>query len=148
VTDVELRVPVAVPAETAWAAMTDWTRQGEWMLGTSVEVTAGDGRSVGTTLAAFTGVGPLGFTDTMRITDWEPPTRCVVLHTGKLVRGTGEFIVNPVTDRSSELVWVEHLDLPFGVVGRLGWPLARPVFTWGVRRSLAEFARFAEGYGA
>ena len=146
-TQVELRVPVAVPAETTWAALTDWPRQGEWMLGTSVKVTAGDGRGVGSTLAAFTGAGPLGFTDTMRITDWEPPTRCVVLHTGKVVCGTGEFVVNPVTDRSSELVWLERLDLPLGVVGRLGWPLVRPAFTWGVRRSLAKFALFAEGYG-
>ena len=64
-------MPVAAPAETTWAALTDWTRQGEWMLGTSVRVTGGDGRGVGSTLAAFTGVGPLGFTDTMRITGLE-----------------------------------------------------------------------------
>lgn len=146
-TELELRVPVAAPAETTWAALTDWNRQGEWMLGTSVRVTAGDGRGVGSTLAAFTGVGPLGFTDTMRITEWEPPARCAVLHTGKVVRGTGEFLVNAVTDRTSEFVWVERLDLPLGAVGRLGWPLVRPAFTWGVRRSLTAFARFAEGYG-
>ncbi|HEX6342690.1 SRPBCC family protein [Umezawaea sp.] len=145
-TELVLKVPVAAPAGTTWAALTDWTRQGEWMLGTSVRVTSGDGRGVGSTLAAFTGAGPLGFTDTMRITDWEPPTRCAVLHTGKVVRGTGEFLVEPVTEWTSEFVWVERLDLPLGVVGRLGWPLVRPAFTWGVRRSLEKFARFAEAY--
>jgi hypothetical protein len=110
-------------------------------------VTGGDGASVDSELAAFTGVGPLGFTDTMRITAWEPPVRCAVLHTGAVVRGTGEFLVRPVSSDTSELVWIERLDLPLGVVGRAGWPLVRPAFTWGVRRSLAKFARFAEGYG-
>ena len=47
-TELELRVPVAAPAGTTWAAMTDWTRQGGW------------------------------------------------------VRGTGEFLVDAVTDRTSE----------------------------------------------
>jgi hypothetical protein len=126
--------------------MTDWARQCEWMLGTAVRVTGGDGASVDSELAAFTGVGPLGFTDTMRITSWEPPVRCVVLHTGAVVRGTGEFVVRPVTADTSEFVWIEHLDLPLGFLGRVGWPLVRPAFTWGVRRSLDKFARFAEGY--
>ncbi|MFD9739908.1 SRPBCC family protein [Umezawaea sp. NPDC059074] len=146
-TELELRVPVAASVETTWAAMTDWARQGEWMLGTSVRVTGGDGRGVGSTLAAFTGAGPVGFTDTMRITEWEPPSRCVVLHTGAVVRGTGEFLVSAVGESASEFVWVERLELPFGVVGRVGWPLVRPAFVWGVRRSLTAFARFAEGYG-
>ena len=145
-TEVELRVPVAASAATVWAALTDWGRQGEWMLGTSVKVTGGDGRGVGSTLSAFTGVGPLGFTDTMRITEWEPPSRCAVVHTGAVVRGVGEFLVVAVSESASEFVWVERLDLPFGVVGRVGWPVVRPAFVWGVRRSLAEFARFAEGY--
>jgi hypothetical protein len=33
--------------------------------------------------------GPAGFTDTMKITEWDPPRRCVVRHTGRAVRGTG-----------------------------------------------------------
>jgi len=146
VTELALRVDVAAPAETTWAALTDWTRQGEWMLGTSVRVTGGDGAAVGSELAAFTGVGPLGFTDTMRITRWEPPTCCEVLHTGAVVRGTGVFEVREVTDRTSEFSWVERLDLPLGALGRVGWPVVRPAFTWGVRRSLTKFARFAEAY--
>jgi uncharacterized protein YndB with AHSA1/START domain len=146
VTDLELRVDVDAPAETTWAAMTDWARQGEWMLGTSVRVAGGDGAGVGSELAAFTGVGPLGFTDTMRITHWEPPTRCEVRHTGAVVRGTGEFTVVAVTERTSRFVWAERLDLPLGAVGRAGWPLVKPAFTWGVRRSLTKFARFAEAY--
>lgn len=145
-TELVLRVDVAAPAGTTWAAMTDWARQREWMLGTSVRVTSGDGAGVGSELAAFTGVGPLGFTDTMRIVRWEPPSRCEVLHTGAVVRGTGEFEVRAVTDRTSRFIWAEQLDLPLGAVGRAVWPVLRPAFTWGVRRSLTKFARFAEAY--
>ena len=76
----ELTVPVDVnaPAEAVWHTVTDWPGQGEWMLGTRVEVDGpGDGRHLGARLRAFTGVGPLGFTDTMEIVAWEPPRRLV-----------------------------------------------------------------------
>jgi hypothetical protein len=47
----------------------------------------------------------------------------------------------------SRFVWSEELDLPLGVVGRFGWPVARPLFLAGVRRSLRAFARWVEsGY--
>jgi hypothetical protein len=139
----ELVVPVAAPAEQTWAAVTDWPTQGEWMLGTRVEATAQDGQGVGGALSAFTGIGRLGFLDTMTITAWEPPHRCDVLHTGRVVRGTGSFVVRVTGTASSELVWREDLDLPLGRVGWLGWQLVRPVFAAGVRVSLRRFARFA-----
>ncbi|QFZ16767.1 SRPBCC family protein [Saccharothrix syringae] len=132
----ELRVPVDAPAARTWAALTDWERQGEWMLGTRVRVTAGDGASTGSELTAFTGIGPLGFTDTMRITAWEPPLRCAVDHTGRLVRGTGEFLVLPRGARS-ELVWAEDVALPLNLA-----------FAPGVKLSLLRFARFAREYPA
>jgi hypothetical protein len=116
------------------------------MLGTEVEVVEGNGRSVGSRLSAFTGVAGLGFTDTMEITSWEPPVRCGVRHLGSFVAGTGVFQVVPKGATRSTFVWAEHLRLPFGPVGRLGWPVVRPVFALGVRQSLRRFARFAENY--
>jgi len=145
-TDVVLSVDVAAPAGTTWLALTDWTRQGEWMLGTDVRIVEGNGRSVGSKLAAFTGYSGIGFTDTMEITTWEPPLRCGVAHQGKLVKGTGMFQVHAVGPNRSTFTWAEYLTLPFGIVGKLGWPVARPVFTVGLRRSLRNFARFAESY--
>jgi carbon monoxide dehydrogenase subunit G len=145
-TELTERVRVAAPAERVWAAITDWVRQGEWMFATSVTVTGGDGRGAGSTLAARTSVGPLGFTDRMEITSWQPPVRCEVRHTGAVVRGTGAFEVRPVGAAASELVWTERLDLPLGAVGRAGWPLVRPGFRLGVRYSLRRFAAFAQAY--
>lgn len=141
-----LSVPVAASAGTTWLALTDWARQGEWMLGTRVEVTEGNGRSVGSRLAAFTGIAGVGFTDTMEITGWEPPVRCSVRHTGRVVRGTGSFHVHAQGADRSTLVWSEQLKLPLGPLGQLGWPVAKPVFALGVRYSLDRFARFAESY--
>ena len=140
--DLELTVEVDAPVERTWDAATDWDRQGEWMLGTTVRGTARSGVGVGGGIEAFTGVGRLGFLDTMEITAWEPPYRCEVLHTGRLVRGTGRFEVLDRGDGRSAFVWAESLDLPFGAVGRWGWPLVRPLFVAGVRRSLDRFARW------
>lgn len=144
--DLVLSVDVAAPAGTTWLALTDWARQGEWMLGTQVRVIEGNGRSVGSKLAAFTGFGGIGFTDTMEITTWEPPLRCTVRHLGSLVQGTGVFQVLSKGAYHCTFVWAEHLKLPFGLLGRAGWPLARPAFALGVRHSLRQFARFAENY--
>ena len=145
--DLELAVDVAAPPERTWQAVTDWARQGEWMLGTTVRVTGGDGRSVGSTLAARTGYGPVGFVDTMEITEWDPARRrAVVAHTGWLVRGDGEFAVTPRAGGGSVVHWTERLRLPFGVLGQAGWPLLRPVFAAGVRWSLHRLARFCANY--
>ena len=139
-----LTVPVAAPAERVFAGATDWEGQSQWMLGTTVEATDQDGIGVGGGISAFTGVGRLGFLDTMVITHWEPPVRCDVLHTGRVVRGTGVFEVRPLGPDRSEFVWSEELDLPLGALGRAGWVLVKPGFALGVKLSLKRFARWVE----
>lgn len=144
---VELTIPVDVnaPAGAVWDMVTDWEGQGEWMLGTRVSVTSpGDGRELGATLSAFSGVGPLGFTDTMEIVEWEPGNRCTVRHTGKVVKGDGVFEVVELGPERARFLWTELLDLPLGVLGRLGWPLVRPAFRLGVEQSLYKMARQCE----
>src|SRR6516164_1061843 len=76
------RIVLPVPPEQAWRAVVDWPRQGQWMLATRVR----GGHGAGAQVVARTGIGPLGFTDTMVITHWEPPRRCVVAHTGRVIR--------------------------------------------------------------
>ena len=139
-----LTVDVDAPVERTWAGATDWAGQGEWMLGTTVRPTTNDGQGVGGGIEAFTGVGPVGFLDTMEITLWEPPHRCHVLHTGKLVKGTGAFEVESRGAQRSTFVWREDLELPLGALGRFGWVLVKPLFAYGVRLSLKRFARTVE----
>lgn len=141
---VQLDVVVGAPVQTVFDAFTQWSEQGRWMVGTRVEVRSGDGRSVGSQLAAWSGAGPAGFWDTMVITRWEPPYRVDVEHTGRVVRGTGTMEVVALPGNRSRFIWGEELDLPWGAVGRIGWPVARPGFLFGVRRSLEAFGRQVE----
>ena len=146
----ELSIDMPVPAERVWDAITNWTTQGQWMLGTRVWVSAGDGRGEGSEVSAFTGVGRLGFLDTMTITRWQPPNRCEVLHTGRVVRGTGWMATAPRaaspagpgrtgSGEGCVFVWGESLELPLGWLGRLGWVVVGPLMKAGVRASLKRF---------
>lgn len=134
---------MTAPAEVVFAALTDWPAQGRWMLGTRVW-SEGPADRVGGRLSAFTGIGRLGFLDTMEITEWEPPRLVRVMHTGRVVRGPGIFEVHPREDGGSRFVWREELDLPLGRLGRAGFALVGPIFAAGVQRSLARFAELVE----
>lgn len=141
---VALDVVIDAPPQVVFDAVTDWAAQGQWMVGTTVRPVGGDAQGVGGRLEAWTGVGRVGFLDTMEITGWEAPHRVDVLHTGRLVRGPGAMEVLALPGGRSRFVWSEDLEVPLGAAGRLGWPLVRPAFLAGVRRSLQEFARQVE----
>lgn len=140
-----LSVDVAAPVETVWSALTDWERQSDWMLGTAVRPTDRNGRGVGGRREASTRLGPVGFVDSMEITAWEPPHRCAVRHTGRLVQGAGAFEVLALPDGRSRVCWSEWLQPPLGLLGQIGFLALRPLFAAGVRRSLRRFARRTEG---
>jgi carbon monoxide dehydrogenase subunit G len=146
------RIDINAPPERVWAALTDWERQGEWMVATDVWTVDGDAQGVGGRLAARTGLvlpggRRIGVLDTMVITKWDPPRLVEVQHTGRIVRGPGIFDVQPRGEQT-RFVWTERLYLPFGPIGRLGWPFVRPFFVAGVRRSLRRFADFARQHPA
>jgi uncharacterized protein YndB with AHSA1/START domain len=126
--------------ERVFDVLTDWPRHHEWMLLTRVRVAGGDGHGEGSRLAAFTGVGPLGFLDTMEIIRWDAPHAVEVRHTGRLIRGTGRFTVLPRAGGGSRIVWEEDLEVPFGLAGRLAWRLARPLNAAFLRISLHRLA--------
>jgi hypothetical protein len=137
-TEVEItsRVLVLAEPDELWRLAMDWPRQGDWMLATQVS----GGQGVGATVTARTGLGPVGFTDTMVITEWYPPHRCVVRHTGRVVRGTGVFEVagrGPV----SEFAWTERLRLPSPVPWRLARWLAGGPGRWVMDTSLRRLRR-------
>lgn len=136
-----MSVAVAVPAERAWAAIADWESQGAWMVATQVRGTAG---AVGEKLEGRTGIGPVAFLDTMTVTEWDPPRRCVVLHTGHVVRGTGGFEVAPRGTDACQVTWWERVDLPFGVVGRVGWLAIGPTTRLFFKVSLGRLKRILE----
>ena len=114
------------------------------MLATKVESLDGDGRHVDARIRAFTGIGRIGIMDPMTITDWNPPTVCKVVHTGNIVRGTGEFVVEPIHEQAATFIWAEDLEIPLGIIGKFGFLLLKPFFLLGIKRSLAKFAHLVE----
>ncbi len=142
------RIDVDASPEQVWAALTDWERQGEWMVATDVRTVGGPAQGLHGRLAARTGL-PLpggrrvGVLDTMIITKWDPPRLIEVQHTGRLIRGPGLFEIQPRGEQHSTFVWTERLHLPYGYLGTLGWFLVRPFALLGIRRSLRSFAEAA-----
>jgi carbon monoxide dehydrogenase subunit G len=136
--EVVARVRVRATPERVWQVAMDWARQGEWIPATRVS----GGTGVGARVTARTAIGPVGFTDTMIITEWDPPRRCVVRHTGRVVRGSGIFEVTG-HGAESEFRWTELVELPVPGVAQPGavaigrWtvaPLTRLALDYSLRR--------------
>jgi len=119
-----------------WAALADWESQGDWMLQTTVEVTSQIREGVGTTIAAFTGIGKFGVMDHMIVTSWQPPHICDVTHTGKIIKGTGRFKLSAIDAETTRFDWSEEILTP-----RVIFLLIAPGLYAGVRISLAKLSR-------
>lgn len=142
---VTVSVDVAAPADVVFDEMVAWDRQGEWMLGTDVRCALGDGRGVGGRIDAWTGVGRVGFLDSMVITRWDEADRVVVVdHVGRVVRGEGVMRVTEIAHDRSRVWWGERVEVPGGALGMLAWGAVRPVTTAAVTMSLRRFARNVE----
>jgi hypothetical protein len=140
-------LPIAASAEKVWESIADWQGQSRWMLQTKVFLTSKESAGVGVTIEAFTGplykfyprFAWLGVLDLMRVTKWEPPVRCDVIHYGKIIRGSGSFVVEAVGEESSIFHWSEDIEAP-----TLVFLLIKPFILTGVKISLARFRRLLE----
>ncbi len=138
-TTVRLEVGVASTnsADEVFAAMVDLRSQERWILAT--KLFALDGPTpvpdVGSKIAAFTSVFGFGFLDLMTVTEYQPGRLWRTRHTGAVVRGEGIFAVQPAGS-GCRAVWIEDVDVPFGVIGRAGFALVKPVVAAALRASL------------
>ena len=141
---IALSLTLPCSAQRSWNEITDWSKQGEWMLQTSVWLTSEIESGPGTEIAAFTGpfhkLFPrfkfFGVLDTMVVTNWQPPLICDVLHTGKIIKGTGRFEVVAINDQKSLFNWSEVIWAP-----RVLFLILKPALFVGVWISLRRFAR-------
>jgi len=143
--ELAVEIEVDAPVADVFAAAVDWERQSDWVALTRVDVVRGDGRSEGSLVAAFTGMGRIGFLDTIEIVRFDAPRQVDVLHLGRVVRGPGSFVFAELSDGRALMRWQEWLHLPLGWFGRLMWPVVRPAVAVGLRRSMRTFARAVEG---
>ncbi|MBB4854406.1 hypothetical protein HNP40_001793 [Mycobacteroides chelonae] len=105
----------ALPADEAFARITDWSRHSEHIPLTSVLVTNASSAGVGTTFVGRTRLGSIGFDDPMTVTRWEPPQggglgRCRLEKTGQLILGWAEIEVRQ-QDTGSRVVWTEDVSV-------------------------------------
>lgn len=133
---IAMSLVIQAPVEKVWAALADWESQGEWMLQTTVEVTSEIREGVGTTIAAFTGIGKFGVMDHMVVTSWQPPFICDVVHTGKIIKGTGRFQLSAIDEKTTRFDWSEEILTP-----RVIFLLIAPGLYAGVRISLTKLSR-------
>ena len=141
---IALTLTLPCDAQRAWYEITDWNKQGKWMLQTSVWLTSEIESGPSTEIAAFTGpfhkffprLKFLGVLDTMVVTNWQPPFICDVLHTGKIIKGTGRFEVVAINDQKSQFNWSEIIWAPRAI-----FLILKPALYVGVWISLRRFAR-------
>jgi uncharacterized protein YndB with AHSA1/START domain len=133
---IEMTLVIKAPIEKVWQALAQWESQGEWMLLTKVEVTSEIREGVGTSIAAFTGIGKVGLMDHMKVTAWQPPNICDVVHTGRIIKGTGRFELTQIDDFTTRFDWSEEILAPRAV-----FLLIAPGLYAGVRISLMALRR-------
>lgn len=143
-TRVVYAVDIAAPASVVFDAVVDWRGQDRWIPLTTVRPGRNAGIAVGGEVAAYTGIGALGFLDTMTITRWDVPHRVDVLHTGNVVRGVGIMTVRSLGTDLSRFYWAEELEIPLGVFGQVGWAMLKPAFGFGMKAALRRFATLVE----
>ncbi len=145
----ELTVEIRQPAKVVWKHLVDWRGQSDWMLQTKVWSELDQDRTIkngkGVLIFAFTGLFPnlypkikLGVLDTMEVTKWQPPTRCDVVHIGRIIRGTGKFELVEKKNVTT-FYWSEEIIAPAILLAIL-----KPFILIGVRISLRRFARLVE----
>jgi len=145
----ELTVEIRQPAKVVWKHLVDWRGQSDWMLQTKVWSELDQDRTIkngkGVLIFAFTGLFPnlypkikLGVLDTMEVTKWQPPTRCDVVHIGRIIRGTGKFELVEKKNVTT-FHWSEEIIAPAILLAIL-----KPFILIGVRISLRRFARLVE----
>ena len=135
-THIAMSLVIKAPIEKVCAARDAWESQGDWMLQTRVDVTSEIREGVGTTIAAFTGIGNLGVMDHMVVTSWQPPHICDVLHTGKIIKGTGRFELVVIDAETTRFNWSEEILAPRAI-----FLLIAPGLYVGVRISLTKLGR-------
>ncbi|SDO59181.1 Carbon monoxide dehydrogenase subunit G [Pedococcus dokdonensis] len=107
------------PPAAVWDVVTDFAAYGDWMPATRMRVDAGGPRP-GWGFAGISGLGRVGFSDSMLVSVWEPPGpdgrgAFRVVKTGRLLSGWAEVTVEP-DGTGTRLDWHEDVvvrPLPF-----------------------------------
>ena len=140
----EMEATMPAPPEVVWELITDWERQGDWMLEASdLVVTSAHREGVGVEAEATITIAGITTRDRVRVTAWEPPRLLGIEHLG-WVSGAGEIYVVPSGPGRSHFFWHEELHPPLGLLGAVGLTTFKPV----MRRIFERDVRVLQGLAA
>jgi hypothetical protein len=141
---IELGAELDGPPDIVWTLLTDWERQGEWMLEASdFEVVSPHREGVGVEALATVRIGGISTRDRIRVDVWEPQRHLGIVHLG-WVAGRGDLRLQPLDGGRTRLSWREELVPPWGVLGAMGLRVFKPLLARVFRRDvrvLAELVR-------
>jgi hypothetical protein len=147
VSRIAVSVEIDAPVERVWAEVEPVERHVEWMHdAVAIHFQSAQTRGVGTTFLCDTKVGPIKLVDRMEITEWHPPSRMGVRHSG-LVTGSGSFELTPIDlDRRTRFAWTEELRFPWWLGGFIGEKIGGAIVMKAIwRRNLRGLKRLIEG---
>ncbi len=138
---VSAQIELGLPPGEAWRRVLAWEDQITWIEdAVSVRVLTSHRGGVGVIIAVRTQVlGVPLLTDRLEVTLWDPPRRLVMAHRG-LVRGVGEWLLQPVGG-GTRFSWTEDLALPVPILGELLLLMYRPFMNRLMRNSLSNLKR-------
>lgn len=139
----EMQATMHAPPEVIWDLITDWERQGDWMLEASdFVVTSAHREGLGVEAEATIKIAGITTRDRIRVGGWEPPRHLAIEHLG-WVSGRGEIHVFPSGPARSRVFWREELHPPLGILGATGLSVFKPVMKHIFDRDLDVLARLA-----
>ncbi len=126
VASVEVRRTVATPLDAVWDTLTDFGAYGRWIPLTPMRTDPPPVR-LGWGFGGFTGVGPVGFLDSMLVVRWEPPADGAAAVRGPQDRpgaraGGPTSDEPPPTTAGTDVVWREEIVPRPEPLGRLAAP--------------------------
>ena len=138
---IERRIVVPVEARDAWAVLTDWERQADWMRDADrVDVLSPHREGTGVLVGVRTRVFNIpAFTERLEVVAWEPPRRLLMAHRSA-IHGTGEWLLDPFIG-GTRFTWIEDVTLPLGVLGRAALGVYRPFMRHLMGGAMADLRR-------
>jgi uncharacterized protein YndB with AHSA1/START domain len=137
---ISVDIVIPAPPRRVWSEVARLETHQEWMGDVvGIDFEAGPTTGVGTRMRVATRVGPLRTNDLIEITEWQPPRVMGVSHRG-LIRGTGQFRLEPRGDSSTLFTWAEKLYFPWYLGGPITAMAAAPILRRIWRKNLARLA--------
>lgn len=140
-----LEMSATIPREPSvvWRLVTDWERQGDWMLEASdFVVTSPHREGLGVEAEATIKIAGIRTRDRIRVVGWEPGHRLAIEHLG-WVSGYGEIYLTPSGPGRSHVFWREELHPPLGILGAIGLTLFKPLMKRVFERDVRVLTRLA-----